>query len=142
MAHHEMSSAPFTFSAEDHLTGIALWDVPARPQPTKLGTGEEFNVEIAVLCITKGCDLMGKTIQVADETLKVIATGKTTERAWNARYSKWQYRGRVKVKAPDEPGTFRWYGQFPRQSKHAGVRVPLTFSTGVGFPSPEETPLF
>ena len=139
-----MASEPFSFTTEleEHNVGIALWDVPARPPVTKVAVGEEFNVEIAVLCFTKGCNLMGKTIQVVDENFDIVATGKTTDSFFNLRYMKTGYRGRVKVKAPSEPGTYRWYGQFPAQSPHASVRAPLTLSAGRGFPSADRHPLF
>lgn len=141
MAHHSMASEAFTFDVADHLTGIALWDVPARPPVTSVGTGEEFEVDIAVLCLTAGCNLMGKTIQVVDEDFNLVAEGKTTEEFFNLAYMKYGYRGHVKVKAPEEPGTYTWYGQFPRQSKHSGVRVPLSVHIGRGFPSPKEQPI-
>lgn len=142
MTYHSAIGKQFSFSASDHVTGIALWDVPARPQPTKLGTGEEFNVEISVICLTRGCNLMGKKLLVRDATGVIQGEGKTTEKAWNARYMKWQYRGRVKVKSPDKAGTYVWTAHFPRQNPHVEASVSMVISAGRGFPSPEEHPLF
>lgn len=141
MAHHAGISEEFTFSAEvvpDHLTGIALWDVPARPPVTEVTVGEEFDVEIAVICLTAGCSLRGKNIQVRDHNYVLVGSGTLTDTFYNLRYMKWAFRGRVRVKAPLEAGVYTWIAEFPRQSKHSSAEVSFGISAGLGFPSPPE----
>jgi len=118
--HHRGVSDTFTFSvsAVDHSTGIAITSYPTKVEPK-----QSFEVEIAVICLDAGCDLMGKTIQVKDPSMIVKGTGTLTTKAFNARYGKYEYRGKVKVTAPDKVGTYEWWGIFPYQSRHKEARV-------------------
>ena len=116
MAHHRRVSDVFTYtvSTTEHSTGIAIVSYPLKVEPN-----QEFEVEIAVLCLTKGCDLMGKTIGVGTEPGRApVFTGRTTWKAFNAKYGKWEYHGKVKCKAPEALGSYNWYGVFPYQSRH------------------------
>ena len=112
--HHRGTSDEFTFNVTsvDHTTGILV------SAPTEVAAGEDFDVQIEVLCITAGCNLMGKIIQVKDEDFNLKGEGKTTQSFYNLTYLKFGYRGWVKVTAPEEVGTYAWWGMFPYQSRH------------------------
>lgn len=93
--------------------------------------GDEFAVEVRVMDMDYGLDLWDKTIQVVDENLDVVGTGTLTDRAWNAKYAKYEYFGKVTVVAPLIPKKYTWYGQFPRQGVHEMTSDPFTFEVTV-----------
>ncbi len=117
----------FEFEVAYHTMGIA--DIPDIAE--KVNPGAEFEVEVRVMCMTAGCDLMGLNIEVVDEAGSVVGTGSLTGRAWNARYMKYEYFGKVKVTAPLIPGARTWYGRFPRQGVHGGVSDVFTFTVAL-----------
>ena len=113
--HHRGIQNPLTFSvySEEHNTGISIVGYPLKVEPN-----QSFEVEIAVTCLSKGCDLTGKNIYVGKTAGGREFSGKLTWKAWNARYMKWEYHGKVKCVAPEKLGTYQWYGTFPYQSRH------------------------
>lgn len=117
----------FEFDVAYHTMGIAdILDIAEKVNPRA-----EFEVEVRVMCMTAGCDLMGLNIEVVDEAGNVVGTGSLTGRAWNARYMKYEYFGKVKVTAPSIPGAHTWYGRFPHQELHGGVSDDFTFTVAL-----------
>jgi len=113
--HHRgvQSSMTFTVQADDHDTGISIVGYPVKVQPN-----QSFEVEIAVICISAGCDLTGKKIYVGTSPAGREFAGSLTWRAFNARYAKYEYHGKVTCKAPETQGAYTWYATFPYQSRH------------------------
>ena len=112
--HHRGVSDQFTFSVAgaEHVTGIAV------EAPSEVVAGEDFAVKIDVVCLTAGCELMGKNIQVKDEHFELKGEDTLTVRFFHVPSAKWGYRGYVTVMAPDEIGSYSWWGMFPAQSPH------------------------
>ena len=120
MAHHWGVQQKFVFKTESeyHDTGIAVVGYPLKVEPN-----ESFEVELAVICLTAGCDLTGKKIHVGASPTGKEFEGTLTWKAWNARYMKWEYHGKVKCEAPEKLGSYEWYGTFFTQSRHRGSRT-------------------
>jgi len=125
----------FTFSvaSAEHVTGIAV------SAPTSVVAGQTFSVKIEVVCLTAGCDLTGKKIQVKDTAFKLIAEGTLTERFLHVPSGKYGYRGYVKTPAPTVLGSYTWWGMFPAQSGHKASMARFGMSTpraeARGFPT-------
>ena len=115
--HHRGVQDALTFSvySEEHSTGISIVGYPLKIEPK-----QGFDVEIAVICLSKGCDLTGKLIYVGKTAGGREFSGKLTWKAFNARYGKYEYHGKVRCVAPEKVGTYQWYGTFPYQSRHKG----------------------
>jgi len=113
--HHKSAQNPITFSvqAEEHDMGIAVISYPLKVEPN-----QKFEVEIAVICLSAGCDLTGKRIGVGKLPFQDMWGATLTWRAFNARYAKWEYHGKVLVTAPAESGSYTYYAFFPYQSRH------------------------
>ena len=115
MAHHHKAVETFAFtaSAEEHRTGMSIVSYPLKVEPN-----QSFTVEVAVVCIDAGCDLTGKRFFVSENGIDETFVGKLTWRAFNARYMKWEFHGKVTCKAPEQTGSYEWFGVFPYQSRH------------------------
>ena len=115
--HHRGVQEKLVYSvySEEHSTGISIVGYPLKVEPN-----QSFEVEIAVICLSKGCDLTGKNVFVGKTPAGREFSGKLTWRAFNAKYGKYEYHGKVKCVAPEKLGTYEWYGTFPYQSRHKG----------------------
>jgi len=113
--HHRgvQSALTFNVASEDHNTGMAIVSYPLKVEPN-----QSFTVELAVICLSKGCDLTGKKIYVGKTPAGREFSGTLTWKAFNARYGKWEYHGKVTCVAPETVGSFQWTATFPYQSRH------------------------
>ena len=115
MAHHfrALETFAYTVETEEHRTGIAIVAYPLKVEPL-----QSFTVEVAVICMDKGCDLTGKRFFVSENGIDEDFKGTLTWKAWNARYMKWEYHGKVTCRAPEQTGSYEWFAVFPYQSRH------------------------
>jgi hypothetical protein len=74
---HEEGSLPITVKTLPHDTSLAVWGVPS-----PIVIDHPFRVHVGATC-SAGCDLMGKEIEICDETGASMALGRLGEKPWD-----------------------------------------------------------
>ena len=102
---HEESSAPFSFTVKQHVTSIAVWDVPS---PVALNAS--FRIKAGVKC-SAGCKLTGTQIDVYDENGEKVASAALGEIP--VQQTSALYWAEVELRAPDAERRYTWAVRFP-----------------------------
>lgn len=114
----------FAFVSIPHATSLAVWDTPSPAI-----RGKKFTVKVAAKC-TSGCLLAGETIEVRDETGKLVSSALLGDAAWNETSS--LYWTDVVLTAPRTLKLHEWTVRFaPSRHKlpHANAEARFTFMT-------------
>jgi hypothetical protein len=112
----------FAFTSISHATSLAVWDTPSPAI-----RGKKFRIKVAAKC-TSACLLSGETIEVRDETGKLIASAALGDSAWSETAS--LYWTDVILTAPRTLKLHEWTVRFtPARHKlpHANAEARFTF---------------
>ena len=109
---YEGASLDFSFRTRPHATSLAVWD-----NPSPVGGGERFSVKVGAKCAV-GCALVGKEIDIHDESGARVGSGVLSTTPWPGTTA--LYWTPVDLQAPAGEGRFDWTLAF----SGAEVRLP------------------
>jgi hypothetical protein len=119
---HGESSAPFSFIARPHATGMAVWDVPS-----PVMHNADFNLKIGVSC-SSGCRLAGQQVEIHDHRGTKVAECILGDLPWSATRA--LYWVEAALKAPGAGECCQWTVKFPRpglELAHEGTAHAFAF---------------
>jgi hypothetical protein len=114
----------FAFATIPHATSLAVWDTPAPAI-----RGKKFTVKVAAKC-TAACLLSGDTVEVRDETGKLVSSAALGDAAWSETAG--LYWTDVTLTAPRTLKLHEWTVRFStarHKLPHANADARFTFMT-------------
>jgi methionine-rich copper-binding protein CopC len=101
---HDEGTLSVAVKTRPHATSLAVWAIPS-----PVVTGRRFAIKAGARSAA-GCDLMGRTIEIRDESGAVMATGALGKEPWPGTEA--LYWTELELPAPEQAGMFSWSVNF------------------------------
>jgi hypothetical protein len=119
---HEETGLDFSFTVKPHPTSMAVWNVKS-----PFVVGSDFEIIVGAKC-GLGCSLANQEVEVYDEKDNLVATGRLSNEIYSSSLD--LYWTTVKLKAPEQLGSFTWTAKLPTPDDcHHECSYTFSFST-------------